>query len=449
MLAATDCTTNPIACGLQTTGNAINAATSAVDTVTGTVDFWSDPWGNAFKALQSSAHSLAETVIPALGHAALPDLSVDWFLHAYAISFALAIFVAVFLVGLQFVRTARGEQGGRDLAESVGMWFPLFLYGTMFGPLLGTILVEFSSALTDVLVQWGVAGSADQITATMTTMLSQQDASGLAGGAVVGVGFMLAMIIGLVLVVIMLVLQLVVLYASGFVLPLGLVWMIDGRHRSMASRIVWLWAGVLASRPLLFLGLGGMWSMVATKTSFFAQSPTLDQTVQLLVTVIVMLLVGLSPWLMTKFMPVIPWGSPSSGPSLPAAAGASTLHDAVARYGSRAPDGADEVGGSSSIDERQIDSVAAPSDPAGPPGATSMGPGSLGEVGGAEGAAAGAGEAAATTSAAESSTGTGAVIGAPVLAVGAQKAYQATTAAHAAAAGHLVAEVESHNGGET
>ncbi len=51
-----------------------------VNTANGAIDFWSDPWGNTFKALQASARDLSTTVLPAVTKATLPDLNAVWFL---------------------------------------------------------------------------------------------------------------------------------------------------------------------------------------------------------------------------------------------------------------------------------------------------------------------------------------------------------------------------------
>jgi type IV secretion system protein TrbL len=99
-------------------------------------------------------------VLPALTSATLPNLNAGWFLRAYAISFAAAILIAVVLLIPQVVRTARGAQAGRDLVDSVGLYFGVFLLGAMFGPAFGMVLVNFFHAVSNVVVAWGIQGSA-------------------------------------------------------------------------------------------------------------------------------------------------------------------------------------------------------------------------------------------------------------------------------------------------
>ena len=45
------------------------------DTVAGTISYWSDPWGNTFKALQDAASSMSSDILPALTEATSPDYS--------------------------------------------------------------------------------------------------------------------------------------------------------------------------------------------------------------------------------------------------------------------------------------------------------------------------------------------------------------------------------------
>ena len=123
-------------------GSIIGRFGDAINGAAGAISYWSDPWGNTFKALQDAAAGLSRDVLPALTEATLPDLSADWFLKAYAVSFAAAIFVAVLLLIPQVVRTARGAQAGRDLIDSVGLYFGVFLVGAMFGPAFGMVLVN-------------------------------------------------------------------------------------------------------------------------------------------------------------------------------------------------------------------------------------------------------------------------------------------------------------------
>jgi len=422
----------------------------AVNGLTGTVTYLSDPWGNTFNALRDAAAGLSENVLPFLTNATLPDLTADWFVSAYRVSFATAIFVAVVLLIPQVVRTARGAQAGRDLLHSMGSYFAIFLTGAMFGPAIGMVLVNFFHSLSDVFVSWGVQGSVDGIVGDFQSMISEADPVGIAGGVPIAVLLMLCMLIGLFLVLVMLVVQLVTLYFTGVLIPLGLVWIIDPGKRSFSLRLVSLWIGILASHPLLFFLLGFAFTIVSSSVATFGNNLALESLVTLLVAIIALFLAALSPLLLLKFAPVIPTGfGGTNGPSISTGSiGSKSLSDATNRFGQHkdtttgkpetgtsveGATGSVEAGGGlpgPSLSEAAATRAASPALAGG--GAAGAGAGaSAGGGAGAAGAAAGAGAGAgaagsaasastaatglAAAGAAESSTGVGAAIGVPTL----------------------------------
>ncbi|WP_157603232.1 hypothetical protein [Rathayibacter sp. Leaf299] len=454
-----------------------------IDGAANAIDFVNDPWGRLFKVLRDAASGLAKELLPALTTATLPDLSADWFLRAYAIAFAAAIFVAVVLLIPLFVRTARGAMAGRDLAQAVMIYFPVFLITAMFGPAFGRLLVEFFHALSDAIAQWGIVGSAEESLTQLQTSIDRNDGTAVAGGIFVSILLMLGTIVALILVLIVLVVQLLTLYFTGVVMALGLVWLIDPQYRRFGQKIPMLWLGLLASHPLLFFLLGVAFRMTAATTGLFNQSPSLQALVQGIVSILAMIAAAISPLLLMKFAPVMPTAAAAAAGGVSAAGiiGAPTLtswmsrnDDSSTRAGSTG-DGDGPTSTTSTVSESSestsststlasSDSVSAvaggpgaltgtdsgegagsamPS--AGPAGGRHSAPETLlgasspagasgadeavtGAAGAGEAVAAGGGaaEAAAAAGAAESSTGVGAVIGVPtLLAAGAMKAGEA------------------------
>lgn len=425
----------------------------------GVIDFWSDPWGNTFKALQASARGLSDSVLPAVTDATLPDLSADWFVKAYAVTFALAIFLAVALLLPQVVRAARGVLSGRELLDSIGIYFPLFLIGSMFGPPFGVILVKFFGSLSDTIISWGVNSTAGSVTSRFRQMLSEQDAAGIAGGAPVADVLVLGVLLGLLLVVVMLIVQLVTLYFTGVLLPLGLVWLIDPARRRFGTRIVSLWLGLLAAHPLLFLLLSVAYLMVGGNIDAFGSGSDLQKAVTLIVALLALFIAGLSPVALMRLAPVMlsGGGTAASGASMPAI-GLRSMSEADDRYGAPVPIGGPPAPGSPTSDsgsapQAAVESVSDRAEsselvhPAssggvsggrtvelnGEPVLIGAGVGAAptaagGTAGGLATAASGAGGAAATAGAAEggliaagvgeSATGGGAVVGVPTVLAG-------------------------------
>jgi type IV secretion system protein TrbL len=341
-------------------GSIIGGVGDVINGVSGAVSYWSDPWGNTFKALQDAAAGLSRDVLPALTEATLPDLSAEWFLNAYRVSFATAILVAVILLIPQTIRTARGFQAGRDLVESIGIYFGLFLIGAMFGPALGIVLVNFFHSLSNAFVSWGVEGTIDGVIEEFEAMITDADPVGITGGIPIAVLLMLCMLIGLFLVLLMLIVQLVTLYFTGVLLPLGLVWIIDPTKRTFGMKLASLWVGILAAHPLLFFLLGFAFTMMSNSVGTFGNNLNLQALVTLLVAVIALFFAALSPLLLLKFAPVIPMAfGGTNGPSLaPSTIGSRNMTDASNRFSPRDP--SVETQNPRSSDEAQDSGLASP-----------------------------------------------------------------------------------------
>jgi type IV secretion system protein TrbL len=474
-------------------GGLVDAVTGAVaatkpvaDAVGGAVNFASDPLGAIFKATRDGAHGLANDLLPALSKATEPDLSVDWFIKAYAISFALAIVVWGFLLVFQFVAVARGALAGQEFVEVLTTKTALFFGGALFGPLIGVMLVKALGGLSESLISWGIVSSSERMLATMDSML-KTDAAAFPGGVIVGIGLMVCMIVGLFVVVIMLAVMLVTLYFSGVMAPLGMVWFPSAKHGSFGRKIPLLWFGILACHPLLFFMLGIAYNMIAASASWMKWSDGLGTLMNIIASFIALMIAGLAPMMLMKFAPVIPSGAGGqNGPSLTPpqkeygpqnmrdvkdmnradSTGDSGTQGDSSSQGSgpasqdQAASGEDgslvrklrELNGGSQADAASSPDAApvTPTTPTGPgpkagvgaeagAGEAASGVGAAGA--GAGGAAAGGAEAMAAAGAAESATGAGAAIGIPtLLAAGAMAAAEKAkdmgeTAARLGAAG--------------
>ena len=319
-------------------GSIIGGLGDVVNAPPGGVSYMSDPWGNTFEMLRDAAAGLSRDVLPALADATLPDLTADWFIDAYRVSFAAAIFLAVALLFPQFIRTARGRQSGRELIDSLGLYFGVFLLGAIFGPAAGVMLVTFFHSLSDVFVAWGIHDSVDAVTDEFQSMIADADPDQIAGGMPVAVVLMLGMLVGLFLVLLMLVLQFVALYFTGVLMPLGLVWIIDPTRRSFGLRLVGLWVGILAAQPLLFFLLGVSFSMLGNTSDAFGADGALQSLVQLLVAIIALFIAALTPLFLLRLAPSIPVvvGGAVGPSTMGSVIGAGNLSDATDRFGNRA-----------------------------------------------------------------------------------------------------------------
>lgn len=432
------------------------------ETIGGAVNFWQDPFGNTFEALKDAASGLAKDVLPALTEATLPDLTAEWFLSAYAIAFAAGIFFAVVLLIPQILRTARGTMAGRDLLESIGLYFPLFIVGAMFGPMLGVLLVNFFHALAKVFIDWGVSGNYSEVIDQMQAMIDGADPAAMTGGVFVACILMLCMVIGLFLVVLMLIVQLVTLYFTGVLVPFGLAWIIDPTHRTFGIRIVFVWLGILAAHPALFFLLGFAYNIMGNTIVTLGENDPLQTLVTFIVALLALFMAALSPLLLLKFAPIIPTGLGSTnGPSLGGTPiGVPNMTDAGDRYG--APAAPTSEPGSSSTSTSAPSTVSEESSsqpvggglsdvaaaraaetPAAAQGAAGAAAGEGTAIGSAGVAGAAGAEGLAAAGAAESATGAGAAIGVPTLiAAGALKATETAREIGNAAVDQAVAPMD-------
>lgn len=225
------------------------------ETIGNVVNFWSDPFGNMYKAGREAVLGLSKDVIPAITESTLPDLSLSSFLSSYAVSFALSIMLAVVLLILQFVKTARGKMSGQDLFDSIALYFPGFLIGITFGPAFGMLLIEFIKLLTRSIITWTYQGTVEAMVAEFGAK-AVEDPSTIAGGAYIAFLIIWAMAIGLLIIPLIFVFQLVVQYFSGILIPLAVVWIVDHGRRHGGLGAVNFWVGMLFVQPLLFLMLG-------------------------------------------------------------------------------------------------------------------------------------------------------------------------------------------------
>lgn len=298
------------------------------------VNFWSDPFGNMYTAGREAVLSLSRDMIPAITESTLPDLTLPSFLSAYAVSFALSIFAAVILLIIQLVRTAQGRQSGRETIDSIGLYFPGFVAGVMFGPAIGLLIVEFVRALSRSLIDFAYRGTVSEMVDTFGRIMVE-DPSLIAGTA--GIGFMVvwAMAMGLLLIVGFFIIQLILLYFSGILIPLAAVWIIDPQRRQGGTVAISLWIGMLFVHPLLFFILGFAFRLAIDGTGSWGDDGWRN-LVNMLVSCVAIFMAVLSPLFLIGFVRKAVAGQGSTGgTSSIAPIGARSLQSAPRSTGER------------------------------------------------------------------------------------------------------------------
>ncbi|MCM3662523.1 type IV secretion system protein [Georgenia satyanarayanai] len=295
----------------------VEGVQSAGDAVSNAVAFGSDPLGFLFEKAQDAAYGLTDRLLPALFDATKPDLSADWFLEAYAVSYAAAVFLWVINLLWTIMRSAQGVYTSDDVAEVLTTRAALFFGMSTFGPAAGWLVLQFFAAVAESMAQWGINSSVDESIASLASMIEQTDAAGVVGGVLVALGLMVAMVVGLVLVVITLWITMVAVYLGGAVAPLAFAWLGNPTHHRIATRLLVLLLGVIAAKPLLFFVLGIAYRMASGSVTWLEGGSTDVQTfANLGAAMIALCVAGMTPFLLFKFAPVTPTGAGQAGPAV-------------------------------------------------------------------------------------------------------------------------------------
>ncbi|WP_448073296.1 hypothetical protein [Georgenia yuyongxinii] len=273
---------------------------------TAVVAFDVDPLGFLFTRVKEATHGLASDLLPWLMDATSPDLSAQWFLDAYRVSFAAAVFLWVALLLWNLVRAARRVISGAELAESFTTYSLLFLAGAMYGPAAGWVVVRFFGALSQSLMGWASGGSVSTAVDDLTGMIAATEPGGIVGGVVVALILMSLMLLGLILVALVLVVATVTLYFTGALVPLALAWLVDPAHRRTGTRTITAWVAILAAKPLVFFLLGIALRMTAAQTRWLSTDPRIEQLANLAAAAMAMILAALAPFALLRITPMLP-----------------------------------------------------------------------------------------------------------------------------------------------
>ncbi|GAA3621736.1 hypothetical protein GCM10022199_27730 [Marihabitans asiaticum] len=294
----------------------------AADKVGAVIEFGKDPFGYVAQKEAEAAKALTENLIPALARVTEPDLSAEWFINAYRISFAGAVIAWVLILLYDLTTFRRRGESGAELVDSVVRWSPVFLVGSMFGPAAGASIVKLIGSLNASLINWGIASTTEELVQNFNAIIGD-DPSKFLGGSFVAMLVFFCLVLALLLVLVVLVIMLVTLYMSGVVLPLSLMWAAKVGQREKGRKVVMVWAGILCSQPLIFLLLGFAFSgitaqamEVLSETPSGGGLPPLEMLVQLVVVIIMLVMATLGPTTLASFAPVGPTDGAPSGPRM-------------------------------------------------------------------------------------------------------------------------------------
>ncbi len=269
-------------------------------------------------ALHNSATDLTAKVLQGLAASSKFDPSAAWFLQAYAASAGIGIVVMALCAVLMIIRAARGSGGREELQESLFKNLPLGLFLAVFAPGIATLLGQFTDALTDGIATWQ-AGSLNSAVAKLAS-IGTVTAAAVPGGVIIGIVIFLLMVIGSFSMFVGLAMQSVALPFSGFVAGIAWGMWVHPKQRKKALRVPMTYCGVLLAKPATFLLIGFGFKAIDGNASIPAlKSGGIPLLTQLVFIIVILLIMGLAPFSLLKYFPLLPTAAdsmdsqPSSG----------------------------------------------------------------------------------------------------------------------------------------
>ncbi|MFI5591272.1 hypothetical protein ACIA5G_39900 [Amycolatopsis sp. NPDC051758] len=279
-------------------------------------------------ALHQSATDLTAKVLQGLAASSKFDPSAPWFLQAYAASAGIGIAVMALCAVLMIIRTARGSGGREELQESLFKNLPLGLFLAVFAPGIATFLGQITDALTDGIATWQ-AGSLNSAVAKLA-LIGTVTAAAVPGGVIIGIIIFLLMVIGAFSMFVGLAMQSVALPFAGFVAGIAWGMWVHPKQRKKALRVPMTYGGVLAAKPVTFLLIGFGFKAIDGNASIPAlKSGGIPLLTQLVFIIVILLIMGLAPFSLLKYFPLLPTAAdsmdsqPSSGFGTASTVGAS------------------------------------------------------------------------------------------------------------------------------
>ncbi|MBY6412872.1 hypothetical protein HQ346_14390 [Rhodococcus sp. BP-252] len=279
------------------------------------VDFVKDPatviddWANSTK---SGALSLTDAVLRGLTSTGDFDPTQPWFLTWYAASTGLGMMVMSFAVLIAITRS-RQKGSPAELVANVFGYLPAGIVMMLFSLVAAQFLLELAKAITDGITAASgttVTEMVDNIYNSMSAMNNET----VVGGSIVGLIFFGLLLLGALSVYIGLLLHQIGLPLAACVAGIGYGMWVHPTWRVKALRPVLTFVGLVFSKPLLFLLIAIV--LTGANNSLLSGgggSGDLTSLGSLALVAASMVLVGLAPWALLKWAPILPTRADSEG----------------------------------------------------------------------------------------------------------------------------------------
>lgn len=270
-----------------------------------------DDWANSMKP---AAIDFATNVLKGLstGHF---DVGSDWFLRLYGASVAIGFVVMAFMLVFAIQRGAKGAPP-RELAESLFGYLPTAIFLAIFAPAFATLILEFTKALSTSLAEWGGTPAGELI--NHIGEFNGATSASFPGGSLMAVLMFGLLLLGAAVIWIGMMLHDYGLPIAGAVSGISIFMMVHPKYRHKALRPVFMFLGLAFSVPALFFVLAVIFT--AANAIYEQDTSGMGEVAKIFQVAIAMILIGLAPWALLKWTPILPTASDSedfgNGPSL-------------------------------------------------------------------------------------------------------------------------------------
>lgn len=336
---------------------------NTVGTVGDIVAFVKDPsdvidsWANKLK---SAAVGTTTSVLHGLAGVGEFNPTDPEFLKVYAMSTGLGIFVMALMVLLAIYKSSDGSRPAMELAKDLFAYAPAGVMMMLFAPSFAQLLISLAHELSVSLVSL-LGSSTDEVVDNISSVLGPLTDTTLIGGAVgaiVGFGLMFLGALSLFFGFLMHANALPIL---GVVSAIAFGMWVHPTWRKKALRPVMVFLGIVLSKPLLFVILAAIFAAInISAAGAVADDGELESLGDLGSIAVCLVMIGLAPFALLKWSPILPSASDSADFGSSGSATGQMIGSSAGMYQMRAGGGGGGTGGGGSAASRNAGVADAP-----------------------------------------------------------------------------------------
>ncbi|MFF0818383.1 hypothetical protein ACFYVR_25035 [Rhodococcus sp. NPDC003318] len=261
-----------------------------------------DDWANTFK---SGAVSVSKSVLDGLANVGEFNPGDPEFLRWYAFSAGIGMLTMCLMTLLAIYKSSDGSRPPMDLAKDLFGYLPAGLVTMMFAPAMAQWLITLAHELT-VGINSVLGESTEEAINNISTQLGEMTDKTVVGGALAGIiGFGLLFLGAMAMFFGLLMHAAALPVLAGFCGIAFGMW-VHPKWRKKALRPVYLFIGLVFSKPLLFLAMGFIMGVINTASTSGVVPGELASLGSLSMIAVCFVILGLAPFSLLKYAPFTP-----------------------------------------------------------------------------------------------------------------------------------------------